>query len=149
MPRPPSGIGSSTPLAHHSVSGQFDLSKTATLKGVISRIDWINPHIFVYLDVSETGVKNTWTLETFPPLRCGGAGLSKELIMGQVREVVTIRILPARDGSKHLGYIERITYQDGHFNQLGSNEEEQLRRRWKATIATWPQKAVGEVGFST
>ena len=124
------GFGSSTPLAHHSVSGEFDLSKTATLKGVISRMDWVNPHIYVYLDVQEAnGAKGTWKLETFPPSQMRRAGLSKELIMGKPGEVVTISILPARDGSPYLGYIERITYQDGHFNQLGSNEEEQLRRR--------------------
>jgi hypothetical protein len=124
------GFDSSTPLAHHSVSGQFDLSKVATLKGVISKIDWINPHTYVYLDVSEeNGTKSTWQLETFPPAQLRRSGLSKETIMGKLGEVVTISILPARDGSKHLGYIERITYQDGHFNQLGSNEEEQLRRR--------------------
>ena len=123
------GFGSSTPLAHHSVSGQFDMSKTATLKGVISRIDWINPHIFVYLDVEENGAKTTYMLETFPPSQMRAAGLTKELLTGKLGEVVTITILPARDGSQHIGYIERITYQDGHFNQLGSNEAEQLRRR--------------------
>ena len=124
------GFGSSTPLAHHSVSGEFDLTKMATLKGVISRMDWINPHIYVYLDVpEENGAKGTWKLETFPPSQMRRAGLSKELIMGKPNEVVTINILPARDGSKYLGYIERITYQDGHFNQLGSNEAEQIRRR--------------------
>jgi hypothetical protein len=124
------GFGSTAPVAHHSVSGQFDLSKTATLKGVISRMDWINPHIYVYLDVAEeNGAKSTWKLETFPPAQMRRSGLSKELIMGKPGEVVTIIILPARDGSKYLGYVERITYQDGHFNQLGSNEEEQLRRR--------------------
>jgi hypothetical protein len=124
------GFGSPMPLAHHSISGQFDLSKTVTLKGVVSRMDWINPHIYVYLDVSEeNGAKNTWALETFPPAQMRRAGLTKELIMGKPGEVVTISIRPARDGSKHIGYIDRITYQDGHFNQLGSNEEEQLRRR--------------------
>ena len=123
------GFGSSTPLAHHSVSGEFDLSKTATLKGVISRVDWINPHIFVYLDVQENGATSTWKLETFPPSQMRRSGLTKETIAGKVGEMVTITILPARDGSKNLGYIERITYEDGHFNQLGSNEEEQLRRR--------------------
>jgi hypothetical protein len=124
------GLGSSTPLAHHSVSGEFDMSKTVTLKGVISGLEWINPHIYVLLDVSEdNGAKNTWKLETFPPAQMRRAGLTKELLMGNSGEVVTVSILPARDGSKHLGYIERITYQDGHFNQLGSNEAEQLRRR--------------------
>jgi hypothetical protein len=124
------GFGSSTLLAHHSVSGQFDMSKTATLKGVISRIDWINPHIFVHLDVTEeNGAATTYLLETFPPSQMRAAGLTKELLTGKLGEVVTITILPARDGSEHIGYIERITYQDGHFNQLGSNEAEQLRRR--------------------
>ena len=124
------GLGSSTPLAHHSVSGQFDMSKTATLKGVISRIDWINPHIFVHLDVTEeNGATTIYMLETFPPSQMRSAGLTKELLTGKLGEVVTITILPARDGTEHIGYIERITYQDGHFNQLGSNEAEQLRRR--------------------
>jgi len=124
------GFGSSTPLAHHSVSGEFDLSKTATLKGVISRLDWINPHIYLYLEVpEEKGVTTTYMLETFPPPQMRRAGLTKELIMGKPDEMVTIEILPPRDGSKHIGYIERITYQDGHYYQLGSNEEEQLRRR--------------------
>jgi hypothetical protein len=124
------GFGSSRPLAHHSVSGEFDLSKTATLKGVISRLDWINPHIYVYLDVAEEGgATTTYMLETFPPPQMRRAGLTKELIMGKSDEVVTVTILPSRDGTKHIGYIERITYADGHYYQLGSNEEEQLRRR--------------------
>ena len=124
------GFGSSRPFAHHSVSGEFDMSKTVTLKGVISGLDWTNPHIHVLLDVTdENGAKNTWRLETFPPAQMRRSGLTKELIMGKPDEMVTVTILPARDGTKHLGYIERITYQDGHFNQLGSNEAEQLRRR--------------------
>jgi hypothetical protein len=123
------GFGSATSFAHHSVSGEFDMSKTATLKGVITRIDWINPHTYVYLDVTDKGAKNTWRLETYPPGQLRRNGLSKESIMGKVGEVVTVTILPPRDGTQHLGYIERITYPDGHFNQLGSNEAEQIRRR--------------------
>ena len=37
--------------AHHSVAGQFDLSKQVTLKGTISKVDWVNPHIIVHVDV--------------------------------------------------------------------------------------------------
>ena len=95
------GFGS-IPLAHHSVSGQFDLSKTTTLKGIISRLDWINPHIYVYLDVPEAnGAKNTWTLETFPPSQMKRVGLTKELIMGQSGEVVS----KARESLVSLGRL--------------------------------------------
>ena len=124
------GVGSATSLAHHSVSGQFDLTKEVTLKGIVSGVDWGNPHIYVVLDVPEqNGTKATWKLETFPPAQMKRAGITKELIMGKPSEVVTATIRPARDGSLHLGYLERLTYQDGHFYQLSSNEEEQLRRR--------------------
>ena len=124
------GVGPATSFAHHSVSGQFDLTKEVTLKGIVSGVDWGNPHIYVVLDVPEqNGTKTTWKLETFPPAQMKRAGITKELIMGKPSEVVTATIRPARDGSLHLGYLERLTYQDGHFYQLSSNEEEQLRRR--------------------
>src|SRR5258705_9433841 len=100
------GFGSSTARAHHSVSGQLDMSKTVTLKGVISGVEWVNPHIYVHVDVSaENGTTNTWRLETFPPAQMRRAGLTKELIMGKSGEMVTVTILPARDGTLHLGYI--------------------------------------------
>jgi hypothetical protein len=124
------GFGMSATLAHHSVSGQFDLSKEVTLKGVVSGVDWGNPHIYVVLDVTDqNGARTTWKLETFPPAQMKRAGITKELIMGKPSETVTATIRPARDGSLHLGYLERLTYQDGHFYQLSSNEEEQIRRR--------------------
>jgi hypothetical protein len=124
------GVDSATPLAHHSVSGQFDLTREVTLKGIVSGVDWGNPHIYVLFDVSEqNGAKTTWKLETFPPSQMKRAGITKELIMGKPSEMVTATIRPPRDGSLHLGYLERLTYQDGHFYQLSSNEEELLRRR--------------------
>ena len=39
--------------AHHSVSGQYDASRPLTLTGVISKVDWINPHIYLHLDVKD------------------------------------------------------------------------------------------------
>jgi hypothetical protein len=64
-------LGAPVALAHHSVSGQFDTSKSITLKGVISRVEWINPHIYVHLDVKdENGTVTTWALETLPSPRC-------------------------------------------------------------------------------
>jgi len=105
----------STALAHHSVSGQFDVNKPMTLKGVISKIDWINPHVYVHLDVKEKdGSMTTWALSTLPTAMMRRAGLTKETLAGKPGEEVTIDAVPARDGSKNLGWINRITYADGH-----------------------------------
>jgi hypothetical protein len=104
-----------TLVAHHSVPGQFDMSKPMTLKGVISKVDWINPHIYIRLDVKEAdGTTNTWALATLPTAMMRRAGITKETLQGKPGEEVTINAVPARDGSKHLGWINKITYADGH-----------------------------------
>ena len=110
----------SAAVAHHSVAGQFDTSKSLTLKGSISKVNWMNPHIYVYLDVKETdGSVSTWALETLPTAMMRRAGLSKEAVMGTTGEVVTVQIVPARDGTKHMGWISKITYADGRYYALG------------------------------
>ena len=106
---------SATLLAHHSVPGQFDMSKPVTLKGVITKIDWINPHIYVHLDVKDgSGTTSTWALATLPTAMMRRAGLTRETLQGKPGEEVTINAVPARDGSKQLGWINKITYADGH-----------------------------------
>src|SRR5512145_882648 len=86
--------------AHHSVPGQFDMSKPVTLKGVISKVDWINPHIYVYLDVKDAaGTTATWALSTLPTAMMRRAGLTKETLQGKPGEVVTIDAVPARNGT--------------------------------------------------
>ena len=112
---------SAAPLsAHHSVSGQYDASKPLTLTGVITKVDWINPHIYLHLDVKEKdGAVTTWTLSTLPTAMMRRAGLTKESLQGMPGEVVTITAIAARDETKKLGWISKITYADGHHVQLG------------------------------
>jgi hypothetical protein len=106
--------------AHHSVSGQYDASRPLTLTGVISKVDWINPHIYLHLDVKDKdGAVTTWTLSTLPTAMMRRAGLTKETLQGQPGEVVTINAIAARDETKKLGWISKITYADGHHVQLG------------------------------
>ena len=106
--------------AHHSVSGQYDSSKPLSLTGVISKVDWINPHIYLHLDVKDKdGAVTSWTLSTLPTAMMRRAGLTKESLQGKPGEVVTITAIAARDETKKLGWISKITYADGHHVQLG------------------------------
>ena len=113
-------FGASPSFAHHSVAGQFDQSKSVTLHGVVSKVEWINPHIYLQFDAkNEDGSTTTWSLETLPTAMMRKAGLTRESIMGQPGEVVTVQIIPARDGTKHLAFLQKITYASGKFFQLG------------------------------
>lgn len=105
--------------AHHSVTAEFNPGAKATWTGVISHIDWINPHSYVYLDVKdESGKVTTWSLETLPPGMLHRAGLTRDLLEGS-GQVVTVLGYPAKDGTKNLGWIVTITYADGHVYKLG------------------------------
>ena len=77
----------SPPLgAHHSVPGTFDVNKTIAIKGVISRIDWINPHVYIYVDVKgPDGSTTTWKVESLPTLHMRRVGLSRADIMQQAK----------------------------------------------------------------
>ena len=114
------GVMGASLSAHHSVSGQYDASKPLTLTGVITKVDWINPHVYLHLDVKEQdGAVTTWTLSTLPTAMMRRAGLTKESLQGMPGEMVTITAIAARDETKKLGWISKITYADGHHVQLG------------------------------
>ena len=107
-------------FAHHSVVGEFDIGKAMILKGTISKVQWMNPHIYISLDVKESdGTVSNWALETLPTAMMRKAGLSKEALLGTPGEVVTVNVIPARDGTKHMAWISKITYADGRFYALG------------------------------
>jgi hypothetical protein len=113
-------VMTATTSAHHSVSGQYDSSKPLTLTGVITKVDWINPHIYLHLDVKEKdGAVTNWTLSTLPTAMMRRAGLTREALQGKPGEVVTVSAIAARDETRRLGWISKITYADGHHVQLG------------------------------
>jgi hypothetical protein len=101
-------------IAHHSFAAEFDSSKTVILKGVVSKVDWINPHIFVYVDVKDdAGKTTTWELQSLPPLFFRGSGLTKGMLLSN-KQVVTVTANPAKDGSAAYGFMTKLSYPDGH-----------------------------------
>ena len=105
-------------LAHHSVESAFDATKRIKVTGVVSKVEWFNPHIYMYLESKEAnGAVTTWTLETIPPAAMRRAGVTKEMLMGH-GETIVVDAYPARDGTKNLAFILKATYPDGHHYQL-------------------------------
>jgi hypothetical protein len=103
-----------TAAAHHSVAGQFDAAKRTTLTGTITKVEWINPHVYIHLDVAdENGTITSWRLESLPTAMMRKAGLTSELIKGGGQQVTANAIL-ARDGTQHLAWVLNLKYEDGH-----------------------------------
>ncbi len=109
-------------FAHHSVGGEFNVTKTLTLNGVVSDVEWANPHIYILFDAKDAaGTVTKWRLESVPVGMMRKAGLSKILLLGDGQSASVIAY-PARDGTPHLGYIVKITYADGHHYQFASDK---------------------------
>ena len=117
-------------LAQHSFTAEFDSGKTVTLRGVVSKVDWINPHIFVYIDVKdETGRKTTWALQSLPPLFFRGSGLTKDVLLSNKQEV-TVTANPAKDGTAAYGFMTKLAYPDGHvFSMSPQDADPSLRKK--------------------
>jgi len=84
--------------AHHSFAAEYDAKKPVTLKGIVTKVEWMNPHVYFYLDVvDEQGKTTNWALEMGPPRLLENSGWKKSTIK-QGTEVVVNATL-ARDGS--------------------------------------------------
>src|SRR6202162_2573883 len=109
--------------AHHSITAEFDTSKSFTVQGTLTKIEWVNPHAYVYLDSKDDkGVVTSYSFETGPPGNLRRAGVLKTMFV--VGESVTIEAYAAKDGSKHLGLVKAYHFADGRNIIMGKDPKE-------------------------
>src|ERR1700678_746832 len=76
-------------LAHHSFSAVFDVSKPVTLSGVITKVEWSNPHVYFYADVKGTGGKIVnWTFQMASPQSLLKRGWTRDTL--RVRDHIAV-----------------------------------------------------------
>ena len=102
----------SLPLrAHHSFAAQYDSNKPITLSGSVTKLEWMNPHIYFYMDVKDaSGTVINWSVEGGAPNTLYRAGWRRDSL--KVGDVVTVEGFLARDGSK-LANMATVQLADG------------------------------------
>ena len=94
-------------VAHHGVAG-YDMTKTITLHGTVSKFDWSNPHVVVYLDAkNDAGEMQHWTIEFAAPVHMVRAGWSKGSM--KTGDDIVIDTHPSRNGAP-IGITSTITF---------------------------------------
>lgn len=108
-------------LAHHSFAAEFDANKRVTLKGTVTKVDWRNPHIYVYLNVKDDAGKVTeWACEGGPPNVLLREGWTRNSV--KEGDEVTIDGAVAKDGSKRCN-SRSVNLADGRKVFAGSSED--------------------------
>jgi len=88
--------------AHHSFAAEFDSEKPITLTGTVTKVEWTNPHVWVYLNVKDkdTGAVTNWGFEMGPPHGLQRRGWRRDTL--KIGEEVTIVGSMAKNGSKRM-----------------------------------------------
>ena len=100
-----------TLAAHHSITGEYDPNKTVTLKGVVTRIEWTNPHARIYVDVAQpNGTVSNWNLELAAVSALVRNGWSRTAL--KVGDTVSVEGIQARSGAT-VANAQSVTLPDG------------------------------------
>ena len=98
-------------LAHHSFPAEFDANQKVTLKGVVTKIDWTNPHVWLHMDVKQPdGTVQNWAFEAGTPNVLFRRGFTKQSLMPGTEVIVDG--YQAKDGSRRANGRD-LTFADG------------------------------------
>jgi len=98
-------VGVAPLMAHHSFDAEYDAAKTLTIVGYVTKVDWVNPHAFVYLDSKDDkGAVRSFRIEMGPPYALQRGGWKKDTL--KVGDKVTVENAAlAKDGSNTAGSL--------------------------------------------
>ena len=98
-------------LAHHTISAVYDVDTLVTLKGVVTEVDWQNPHVVIHLDVKhDDGSVVSWNVETQAIYILKRKGLDRDFI--KTGDAASMNVFVARDGAQKAA-LESMTLPSG------------------------------------
>jgi hypothetical protein len=98
-------------LGHHSFNAEYDSTKPVKVTGTVTKVEWMNPHIWFYVDVKdENGNVTNWGFSAAPPGVLMRRGITKDVL--KIGDVVRVDGFRARDGSNNASG-GTVTFADG------------------------------------
>ena len=98
-------------FGHHSETAEFDANKPVKVTGTLVRVEWLNPHVWFYVDVKDDkGNVTTWGFSNAPPGMLMRRGITKDVL--KIGATVNVEGARARDGSNNAS-SRSVTFEDG------------------------------------
>jgi hypothetical protein len=106
--------------AHHAFGGEFDSTRPLVLKGPVTKVEWVNPHAWIHLEITKPdGTKEEWMVEGGSPNSLLRRGLTRESLA--IGTVIVVDGYQSRDHTLKRANGRNITYPDGRKLFLGSS----------------------------
>jgi hypothetical protein len=116
-------------LAHHSVQAEFKIDNKTSITGVLTKVEWINPHTYFYVDVKDAqGTVTEWSGESYPTGFFHRAGMTRDLF--KVGDTVSMVLFLAKDPSEpRFGWMHEVTLPSGRKIVFDNNDEQQQQQQ--------------------
>ena len=108
-------------FAHHNGNAKYDSAKPITLKGKVTKVEWMNPHVYFYIDAADKGGKvDNWAVEGATPNQLYRRGWRRDSL--HIGDTVTVEGYMARDPNLHHVNGRSVVLADGRKVFSGSND---------------------------
>ena len=105
-------------VAHHAFSAEFDANRPIKLEGVVTKVEWINPHSWIHIEVKKDGKPQAWMIEAGAPNSLTRRGFTKESL--PIGTKIIVDGYQAKDGAMRANGRD-LTFPDGKKLFMGSS----------------------------
>ena len=117
VPAPPAA-------AHHAFAAEFDAENCRDFTGVLTKLDWQNPHAYFYVDVKDDkGNVENWSFQTYALITLRRAGNDRQLFMANIGKEVFVRGCLAKNGRERYAAAGTMRFPDGKLRQVGQLQD--------------------------
>jgi len=111
-------------LAHHSFAAEWDNKNCREFTGVLTRIDWQNPHPYFYVDIKDAaGNVENWSFQAYSPVTLRRNGTDRQVFLDNIGKELWVRGCLARNGTAKAAAAGTLRFSDGVLRQVGQLQD--------------------------
>ena len=111
-------------LAHHSFAAEYDRNRPIKFTGTVTKVEWMNPHIYYYVDVKDgAGKVENWSFQAYSPVTLRRNGTDRQVFLDNIGKDVWVRGCLARNGKLNAAAAGTLKFSDGVLRQVGQLQD--------------------------
>ncbi len=111
-------------FAHHSFAAEWDGKNCRDFTGVLTKLDWQNPHPYFYVDVKDTAGKvENWSFQAYSPVTLRRNGTDRQVFLDNIGKEVWVRGCLAKNGTPSTAAAGTLKFSDGVLRQVGQLQD--------------------------